>query len=65
MAYAVRQLVLELQFPQVVTELLVAKLKDAGLDQAIDLAMITDGDMVELVGTDVELEPMVKLVWWC
>ena len=29
-------------------------------DQAIDLAMLTDGDVRELVGGDVELEPAVR-----
>ena len=60
MAFAVRDLLLELQLPEATWEELVLKLEEAGLDQAIDLAMLTDADAVELLGPESELGPGLR-----
>ena len=60
MAYPVRNLVRELQLPEDMQEKLVEKLEAVGLDQAIDLAMLTEADAREVVGADAELEPAIR-----
>ena len=49
-----------MKMPEAMKEELVLKLEAAGLDQAIDLAMLTDADVVELLGPESKLGPGLR-----